>query len=38
MGNAAARKALEYTIKRNHQDVLRILDEVADTRENADGE
>ena len=30
MGNAAASKALEYTIKRNHQDVLRILDEVAD--------
>jgi UDP-glucose:(heptosyl)LPS alpha-1,3-glucosyltransferase len=29
MGNAAATKALLYTIKRNHQDILRILDEVA---------
>jgi len=35
MGHAAAKTALDYTIERNHQGILRILNEVAGARDNA---
>ncbi len=38
MGTAAATKALQYTIERNHQDILRVLGEVAGAREKSKGE